>query len=210
MDICAASGVKFTQEEKTPEILSDKEIVSLFNERDEKAIEAVSSKYGNYCGAVVQSILKNPQDTEECLNDTWMRAWESIPPENPRNLGGFLMKLAKNISLNRFSYERAKKRGGGEKELPLVYDELSECTGCADEGSNVEKFFEQKLVTEAINDFLGTLPTEKRDIFVLRYWYCLPVKEIARKIGMKRSSVSATLMRTRRALAEYLEKNDLL
>ena len=205
MDIVAKSGVTFTQEEKTPEILSDKEIVSLFNERNEKAIEAVSRKYGSYCGTVVQSILKNPQDTEECLNDTWMRAWESIPPEKPRNLGGFLVKIAKSISLNRYKLAHAEKRGSGE--VPLVMDELSECV--ADNGS-VEKVFEQKLLTGAVNEFLKTLSPEKRDIFVLRYWYCLPVAEIARKVGLNRSNTSVILSRTRRSLTAYLKKKELL
>ena len=206
MDIVAKGGVMLTQEEKTPEILSDKEIVSLFNERNEKAIVAVSRKYGSYCGAVVQSILKDPQDTEECLNDTWLRAWESIPPEKPHNLGGFLVKIAKSISLNRYKLMHAEKRGSGE--LPLVLDELSECV--ADNSSNIEKTFEQKLLTDAVNEFLKTLSTEKRDIFVLRYWYCLPIAEIARKVGLNRSNTSVILSRTRRDLIAYLKTKELL
>lgn len=206
MDIVAKSGVKFMQEEKTPEILSDKEIVSLFNERDEKAIEAVSRKYGNYCGTVVQSILKNPQDAEECLNDTWLRAWESIPPEKPHNLGGFLVKIAKSISLNRYKLAHTEKRGGGE--MPLVLDELAECA--ADSTTDIEKTFEQKLLTNAVNEFLRTLSPEKRDIFVLRYWYCLPIAEIARKVGLNRSNTSVILSRTRRSLTAYLKKKELL
>ena len=205
MDIVAKSGVKFTQEEETPEILSDKEIVSLFNERDEKALSAVSRKYGSYCGTVVRSILKDPQDAEECLNDTWLRAWESIPPEKPRNLGGFLVTIAKNISLTRYKLMRAEKRGSGE--IPLVLDELSECV--AGNGS-VERVFEQKLLTDAVNEFLRTLSPEKRDIFVLRYWYCLPVAEIARKVGLNRSNTSVILSRTRRGLIAYLKKKELL
>lgn len=205
MDICIKSGVTFMHEESTPENLSDKEIVSMFFERNEKALFAVSRKYGNYCGAVVQSILKNPQDAEECLNDAWLKAWESIPPERPRNLGGFLVKIAKNISLNRYERSHAKKRGSGE--IPLVLDELSECVA---DKSNVEKAFEQKLLTNAVNDFLKTLPREKRDIFVLRYWYCLSVAQIAEKVGLSRNSAAVTLSRTRRSLVAYLKKRELL
>lgn len=205
MDTVAKSGVKFMQKEKTSPILSDKEIVLLFNERNEKAIEAVSRKYGNYCGTVVQSILNNPQDAEECLNDTWLRAWESIPPEKPQNLGGFLVKIAKSISINRYKRLHAEKRGGGE--IPLVLDELTEC---AADKSDVEKAFEQKLLTNALNDFLKTLSQEKRDIFVLRYWYCLPEAEIARRVGLSRSNISVILSRTRRSLAAYLKKKELL
>ena len=205
MDICVESGATFMQEEKTPEILSDKDIVSLFNERNEKALSAVSQKYGNYCGTVVRSILKDPQDAEECLNDIWLKAWESIPPESPRNLGGFLVKLAKNISLNRYAQTHAQKRGGGE--LPLVLDELSECVA---DKNNIEKTFEQKLLTNAVNEFLQTLSPDKRDAFILRYWYCLPVAEIARKMGLGRSRVSVSLSRTRRSLAAYLKEKELL
>ena len=205
MDIVAKSGVMFVQEENTPEVLSDKDIVALFNERDEKALSAVSSKYGSYCETVVRNILHDPQDTEECLNDTWLKAWESIPPEKPRNLGGFLVKIAKNISLNRYSLQHTQKRGSGE--IPLVMDELSECVA---DKNNVEKTFEQKLITNAVNEFLKTLSPEKRDIFVLRYWYCLPVAEIARKVGLNRSNTSVILSRTRRGLTAYLKKKELL
>ena len=205
MDIVVKNGVTFMQDEKTPENLTDKEIISMFFERDEKALAAVSRKYGSYCGTVVQNILKNPQDTEECLNDTWLKAWESIPPERPRNLGGFLAAIAKGISLNRYKQSHTQKRGGGE--VPLVMEELSEC---AADTINVEKVFEQKQLTDAINDFLRTLSPKKRDIFVLRYWYCLPVAEIARKVGIGRSNVSVTLSRMRRSLVAYLKKKELL
>lgn len=205
MEICIKNGAKLIQEEKTPENLSDNDIISMFCERNETALSAVSLKYGSYCGTVVRNILKDPQDAEECLNDTWLKAWESIPPENPRNLGGFLVKIAKNISLNRYAKSHTQRRGGGE--LPLVLDELSECVA---DKNNVEKVYEQKLLTDAVNEFLRTLSPEKRDIFVLRYWYCLPVAEIARKVGSGRSSVSVTLSRTRRSLAAYLTKKELL
>lgn len=205
MDICIKGEAEYTRDEKASEVLSDGEIVSLFFERDEKALAAVSRKYGNYCGTVVRSILKDPQDAEECLNDTWLKAWESIPPEKPHNLGGFLMKLAKNISLNRYKQSHAQKRGGGE--LPLVLDELAECVP---DTNNIERVFEQKLLTSAVNEFLRTLSAEKRDIFVLRYWYCLPVAEIAHKVGTSRNNVSVILMRTRRGLTEYLKQKELL
>ncbi len=201
MDVCIKSGVTLLQESTTPEELSDSEIVSLFFERDEKALSAVSRKYGSYCGAIVQNILKNHQDTEECLNDTWFKAWDSIPPAKPRNLGGFLAKIAKNLSLNRYNSSRADKRGGGE--LPLVFEELEECIS---DKNNVEKNYEHKALVSAVNDFLKTLTREKRDIFVLRYWYCVSAANIAGRMGLSRGNVAATLTRTRRALYAYLEK----
>lgn len=191
--------------ETAPENLSDGEIITLFFERNEKALSAVSRKYGNYCGAVVRSIIKNPQDVEECLNDTWLKTWESIPPAKPKNLGGFLAKIAKNLSLNRYEHSHAGKRGGGE--IPLVLDELSECVA---DKNDVEKAFEQKVLTDAVNDFLRTLPRDKRDVFVLRYWYCLSVAEIADKTGLSRGSVSVSLTRTRHKLAGHLKKSGLI
>lgn len=205
MDICIKSGVTLLQENSTPEELSDSEIVTLFFERDEKALSAVSRKYGSYCGAIVQNILKNHEDTEECLNDTWFKAWESIPPAKPRNLGGFLAKIAKNLSLNRYNSAHADRRGGGE--LPLVLDELE---GCVADTGNVEQAYEHKVLVTAVNDFLKTLTREKRDMFVLRYWYCVPVSGIAGRMGLSRGNVSVSLTRTRRALYAYLEKRGFI
>lgn len=194
------------QREEKPELLSDEEIVSLFQARDETAISEASRKFGNYCGTVVKGILKDPQDAEECLNDTWMKAWESIPPHEPQNLGAFLATLAKNISLNRYKQTHAKKRGCGE--ISLVLEELAECSSKKDD---VEKAYEHKLLVEAVNDFLRMLPRNKRDIFVLRYWYCLSTTQIAKKVGaVNRGSVSVTLLRTRRSLTAYLKKQGFL
>lgn len=194
------------QREDNSEVLSDAEIVSLFQARDETAISAASKKFGSYCGTVVKGILKNPQEAEECLNDTWLKAWESIPPHEPTNLGAFLATLAKNISLNRYTQTHAKKRGGGE--ISLVLEELAECSS---RNNNVEKVYEHKLLVEAVNEFLRSLPRDKRDIFVLRYWFCLSTAEIAKKVGaLNRNSVSVTLLRTRRALTAHLKKQGFL
>lgn len=205
MEICIKSGVRFVQIESAPKLLSDSEIVALFFERSETALSAVSRKYEPYCAAVVRSIIKNPQDAEECLNDIWLKVWESIPPARPNNLGGFLAKIAKNISINRYHSSRAGRRGGGE--LPTVLEELSECVR---DKNDVEEAFEQKLLTDAINEFLGTLPRDKRDVFVLRYWYCLSAADIAEKTGLSRANVSVTLSRTRHKLAAHLKKLDLI
>lgn len=206
MEICIKSGEVFMQEKTiSKEQLSDKEIISLFFDRDERAIAAVCGKYGGYCNTVAANILNNPQDAEECVNDTWLKAWETIPPEKPRNLGGFLAKIVKNLCLNRLEYHRAKKRGCGE--IPLVLDELKECLSDA---NSVEKTYENKVLTDAINDFLKTLSREKRDMFVLRYWYCLPVAKVAELVGVSRNNAATTLSRTRRSLMQYLEKRRLL
>lgn len=181
--------------------MDDSEIILLFNKRDEQAISAAHEKYGRYCTAVALNVLKNREDTEACFNDALMKAWESIPPEQPKNLAGYLAKITKNISLNHYNMERADKRGGGE--IPLIFDELSECIP---NNQNVERAFEQKELTETVNAFLKTLSGSKRDLFMLRYWYCLSVSEAAERVGISANNAAVTLARTRKKLLGYLRK----
>lgn len=181
--------------------MDDKEIIRLFNERDERAISEAQSKYGRYCTSVALSILKNREDSEACVNDALMKAWNAIPPEQPHNLAGFLAKITKNICLNAYDQSHAEKRGGGE--IPLIFDELSECIP---DGSNVEKAFEQKELGDVINKFLKTLPEAKRNLFILRYWYCLSVSEAAQRSGFTESSAAVALLRIRKKLLGYLRK----
>lgn len=188
-----------------PEKRSDAEIVLLFLQRSESALQAVSVKYGHICTSIAVNILGSAQDAEECVNDTWMRAWETIPPNRPENLCAYLSKIAKNISLSRLRYYHAKKRGGGQ--MPSIMSELGECVPGK---GNVEKTTEFKLMSGAVNEFLDSLPQEKRDLFVLRYWYCLSVKDISCKTGLTRNYVSVTLVRTRRSLQRFLAERELL
>lgn len=180
---------------------TDSEIIELFNSRDEKAISAASSKYGRYCSAVAMNILGNRQDAEECLNDALLKAWESIPPAKPDNLPGYLAKITKNISLNRYRSAHTEKRGSGG--LDSVYEELSECVP---DKNNVERNYEHKELIEAINAFLAKLPADKRDIFVLRYWNCMSVSEVAARVGISENRAAVELFRTRKKLVKYLEK----
>lgn len=181
--------------------MDDSEIINLFNKRDEQAISAAHEKYGKYCSAVALNILKNREDAEVCFNDALMKAWESIPPEQPKNLAGYLAKITKNLCLNHYNMERADKRGGGE--IPLIFDELSECIP---NNQNVERAFEQKELTETVNAFLKTLSGSKRDLFMLRYWYCLSVSEAAERVGISANNAAVTLARTRKKLLGYLRK----
>lgn len=181
--------------------MNDSEIVELFFSRDEKAISAANEKYGKYCAAVAMNILKNREDSEECVNDALLKAWNSIPPEKPRNLAGFLAKITKNISINRYNTAQAEKRGGGE--IPLIYDELSECIP---DKANVELSFEQSELIEAVKEFLRTLPERKRDLFLLRYWYCLSISEAAKRVGISDNNAAVTLQRTRNKILKYLRK----
>lgn len=191
--------------EDVPELTSceksDNEIIELFNSRDEKAISAASSKYGRYCTAVAMNILGNRQDAEECLNDTLLKAWESIPPAKPDNLPGYLAKIAKNISLNRYRSTHTEKRGSGS--IDSVYEELSECVP---DKNSIERSYEHKELIEAINAFLAKLAADKRDIFVLRYWYCMSVSEVAARVGVSENRAAVELFRTRKRLVKHLEK----
>lgn len=182
--------------------LEDNEILELFNSRDEDALRAVSEKFGGLCGSISRNILHNSEDVEECLNDTWLKAWESIPPAKPKILSAYLAKIAKNISLNRWKSERREKRGGGA--VDLVFEELEELEAFA--GGDVAETAERRELLEEINRFLGRLPGDKRRIFVRRYWYCDGISELAAAFGMSENNVSATLSRTRAELKKYLKK----
>lgn len=181
--------------------LTDNEIISLFNERNERALSAVSEKYGSSCSRIAKNILKNDQDAEECVNDTYLKVWESIPPERPNSLGAFIAKITRNSALDRYRSERSEKRGGGE--IPLILDELAECV--SDNGS-VELTAERRELLSAINDFLETLPEQRRVAFVLRYCVCESVKSIASHLGVTQNNVSVNLGRTRKSLIDFLKR----
>lgn len=193
------------EETAKPGNKSDGEIISLFWERSEAALQAVSDKYCRICTSIAINILGNAQDAEECVNDTWMTAWETIPPKKPDNLCAYLAKIVKNASVNRVRFKNAQKRGGGQ--MPAILSELDECVS---DGSSVEKTMEIKLMTDAVNEFLETLPQDKRDMFVLRYWYCLSIVDISEKMGLTKNYISVTLLRTRRKFQRFLSKKELL
>lgn len=181
--------------------MKDEQIVQLYWDRDQQAIPVTAEKYGKYCATIARNILENREDVEECLNDTWLGAWDSMPPHRPRTLPVFLGKITRNLSFSRFRRDHAEKRGGGE--LPLVLDELDECVSGQ---SSVEDEYDRKELLEAINEFLDALPREKQVIFVCRYWYADCVGDIAARLGMTESHVSMTLTRLRRKLCEHLTK----
>lgn len=181
--------------------MEDQRIVQLYWERDQRAISVTADKYGGYCTAIARNILASYEDVEECLNDTWLGAWNSMPPHRPGVLSVFLGKITRNLSFSRFRRDHAEKRGGGE--LPLVLDELGECVSGR---HSVEGEYDRKELLQAINGFLDTLPQEKQVIFVCRYWYADRVDDIAARLGMTEGHVSMTLTRLRRKLREYLIK----
>lgn len=179
--------------------MEDSKIVQLYWDRNELAISATSEKYGNYCNSIARNILGNREDAEECVNDTYVNAWNSMPPHRPRVLAAFLGKIVRNISFNRYKHNTAYKRGGGE--IPVVLDELSELVSGR---SSVEQEISHRELVCTINKFLQSLPPKKRNIFICRYWYTESISEIAVRYGMKETAVSMVLNRVRLQLHKYL------
>ena len=181
--------------------MEEAKIVRLYLDRDESAITATAEKYGGYCKSIAKNILNNEEDAEECVNDTYLGAWNSIPPHIPDNLAAFLGKITRNLSLSRYRQNTANKRGGGE--FHVVLDELSELLSGNDD---VEEEICTKELVNAVNNFLDTLSPKDRAIFICRYWYADSTKEIAVRKGMKEGTVSMTLTRLRKKLRKHLIK----
>lgn len=179
--------------------MDDTKIVQLYWDRNEQAIPATADKYGRYCASIAQNILGNKEDAEECVNDTYISAWNSMPPHRPDILSTFLGKITRNLSFNRYKYNTANKRGGGE--VALVLDEIAELVSGTE---SVEQEVLRKELVKAIDAFLDGLPDDKRRIFVCRYWYFDNVSDIASLFGMSENNVSVTLNRLRLKLHNYL------
>lgn len=180
--------------------MEDKQIVDLYWERSEQAIPETEKKYGSYCYAIAQRILNVREDTEECVNDTWLGAWNSMPENRPSLLAPYLAKLTRWISLSRLRDQNRLKRGGGEAVLAL--EELSEQF---DSGTNVERDVELRELTDRLNHFLHSLDKEKRQVFLARYWYMAPISEIAKKSGFSEGKIKTILFRVRKKLWTELE-----
>ena len=179
--------------------MDDKGIIRLYWDRNDRAIQATSDKYGHYCRSIARNILRSEEDAEECVNDTYLAAWNAMPEQWPEQLSAFLGRITRNLSFNRYKHNRAEKRGGGE--MALILDELADCVSDIDD---VEQTVDRHELAEAINMFVRGLPAGKRDMFVRRYWYADPVAEIAEGRGVQPGTVSKTLERTRKELKRYL------
>ena len=164
--------------------MDDGQIVQFYWDRDERAIPATADKYGNYCTSIAKNLLGNPEDAEECVNDTYMRAWNSMPPHRPNVLSAFLGKITRNVSLNRYKQNTADKRGGGE--VPAVLEEIAELVSDTD---SVEQEVDRRELVKAIDAFWDRLPTEKRSLFLCRYWYFDSVSNLASRFGMTENHV---------------------
>ena len=170
--------------------MNDAGIIDLYWQRSERAIPETENAYGPYCHTVAYNLLRNAEDAEESVNDTWLAAWNAMPPERPNSLKAFLGRITRNISVTRLRRSGSQKRGGGEASLAI--DELSECLpGGSDPARTTEN---------------RELPKRERVIFLGRYFYALNAEEIAARLGMKTAAVKTSLYRTRKRLAQKLEE----
>lgn len=183
--------------------MEDHEIIGLYWERSEKALTETARKYTQYCRAIAGNILENWQDVEECLNDTWLAAWESIPPQRPARLNIYLGRITRNLALNRRKAQSAQKRGGGH--LDTVLDELRQCVSEED----MEQQLEEMMLRDAVDDFLRRQTPRNRAIFLRRYWAMERVEDIARDLGLRRGQTATILYRMRKELKKHLEKEEI-
>lgn len=181
--------------------MDDKDIIALFFARDEGAVQAAQREYGAYCAAIAQNILDDRGAAEECVNDTWLRCWQSIPPQRPGSLKAFAGRIARNLALTARRARQAQKRGGGQAELAL--DELSEVVSG---GETPEGALDRAAFRAALDGFLGSLPEDRRSLFLRRYWYLDSVEALAGRFGMSPTQVTTTLHRLRQKLRVHLEQ----
>ena len=184
--------------------MTDTAIIELYFSRSEQAIAESQTSYGGYCYRVADGILNDRSDSEECVNDTWLAAWNTIPPTRPQSLKAYFGALTRRISVDRLRKRLADKRGKGEALVAL--DELAECIPS---GWSMETAVENRALIDALNAFLAGCPAAERNLFVARYWYGLPVEELAARFSLKKNTAVSRLRRTRIRLLKYLEKEDL-
>ena len=185
--------------------MEDSEIIKLYFDRDEAAVTETAEKYGSYCYTIAFNVLGNEEDSKETVNDTYLEAWNSIPPHRPTVFSAFIGKITRRLAISKWRKRTAEKRGGNEYALSL--DELSECVA---DKSNTEKELEDKEITALINIFLKELPETQRNVFICRYWYMDSVSSIAKEFRFSESKVKSMLMRTRQKLKQRLTEEGLL
>lgn len=185
--------------------MEDRTIVDLYWNRDETAIAETDKKYGPYCLSVALRVVNDRPDAEECVNDTWLRAWNAMPPQRPLLLRPFLAKITRNLALDRYRAHSAAKRGSGETDAVL-----EELEGVLSGGSDPEQEVTAKELQEAIGKFVKGLPDRERDVFIRRYFYAESTPDIAERYGLKEPSVRTILARTRNRMKEFLEKEGFL
>ena len=184
--------------------MTDEQIIELYWQRDEAAIHETDARYHGFCYAIAWRLLRLVEDAEECVNDTWYRAWNLMPDQRPTVLSAFLGRITRSISIDRIRAKNRRRRGGGEATLAL--DELEECIPG---GTDPERALEEKELEKAIGKFVSHLPYTEKMIFTLRYWYVAPIGEIAERLHFSNGKVKSILFRTRRKLRIYLQEEEL-
>ena len=185
--------------------MQDAQIIDLYWSRNERAITESQRSYGSYCHNIAFHILYDREDADECVNDTWLKAWNAMPPKRPGRLGLFLGTITRNLSLDRWKGKHAMKRGNGN--ILLALDELAECVP---DRHSTEDAVEAAELERLLNEFLHTLPERDCNVFLRRYWYVEEYSDIAARYGMKLNTVKTILFRTRARLKEFLEKEGIV
>lgn len=185
--------------------MEDSEIIDHYWQRDEQAIRESGLKYGPYCFSVANAVLANRQDAEECVNSTWLAAWNNMPPQRPDHLAAFFAKITRNCALNKWKARKTQKRQGNETLLAL--QELNECILATEDTADE---YQGKELGEAISLFLCRLPKRERTIFLRRYFYVQPTASIAKQYHLKESNVLVILSRTRKKLQSDLQERGYL
>ena len=180
--------------------MKDEQILDLYWARSENAIIETEKKYGRYCYAIAYQILYDDEDVKEILNDTYLKMWNTIPPQRPSVLKSYVGMISRQLALNFYEKQHTQKRGG---QIPLVLEELAECI--PDKKSSAD-LGDHMALSDALSRFLWALPQKTRNIFVRRYWYMSSIAEIAEDFSMKESNVTMHLLRTRKKLEKFLIK----
>ncbi len=185
--------------------MDDETIIALYWNRDDIAIRESAARYGSYCNKIAYNILLDDEDAKECVNDTWLGAWNAMPPHRPNRLSTFLGKITRNLSINRYKSLHAQKRGHGSFEA--VLDELIECIPSP---ADIQDDVETAELSAKISDFLRTLTRRHCDIFIRRYWFAESAEAIAKRYDLSSGNVRMSLSRTRKSLKNYLRKEGFI
>ena len=181
--------------------MDDNAIIDLYFARDQQAVQATVQAYGAYCASIAQRILDDRGAAEECVNDAWLKCWQSIPPQRPQSLKGFAGRITRNLALSALRAGNARKRGGGQVQLAL--DELSEVVSG---GETPEGALDRQAFRAALDGFLAGLSRRDRDLFLRRYWYLDSTEQLAKCFRMSRTHVTTTLHRLRQKLRVHLQQ----
>lgn len=183
--------------------ISDKKITELLETRNEQSLRFIADKYGGLCSSISYNIIGNKSDSDEITNDTYMKVWNTIPPEKPRNLCAYIAKIVRNLSLDKLRYNTRSRRSG---ETDALLSELEECIPAND---STEKTVDNNELKSALNAFISELDERTRKIFVLRYFACYSISDISEKSDVSETNVTSILSRTRTKLRKYLSDKDV-